>query len=167
MLFFLGGSTSGVTTLNKTPHGLLDIPFVREIDHRPLRDIARLVVFLIPHIPLASILRAYMRFRHRHRRTTYRWLRLSRTKSDSKRREFACRNLNGTGADFRVQSRSWQISSTFRLRKHERGAEKGGGVRNLLVRPQWLGSDLGVSSWLFVTLGPQSRDRGLSCTSVG
>ena len=51
-----GGSTSGVTTLNKAPHDLLDAPFIRKVDHYPLRDIARLIVFLILHVPLAAIL---------------------------------------------------------------------------------------------------------------
>jgi hypothetical protein len=56
---WLGGgeNTSGVTTFNKTLHDLLHTPFVRKVYHRPLRDIARLIVFLIPHIPLAGILK--------------------------------------------------------------------------------------------------------------
>jgi len=46
-----------MTTFNETLHDLLDAPFVRKVDHCPLRDIARLIVFLIPHIPLAGVLK--------------------------------------------------------------------------------------------------------------
>lgn len=45
-----------MTTSNKTPDDLLD-PLLRKVDHRPLRDVARLVVLLIFHVPLAIILK--------------------------------------------------------------------------------------------------------------
>lgn len=49
-------STSGVTTLGKTLHYLFEIPFIRKANYCPLRDVARLIVFLIPHVPLTVIL---------------------------------------------------------------------------------------------------------------
>ena len=49
-------STSGLTTSGEALHYLFDIPFVRKVDHGPLRDVTRLEVFLFPHIPLAAVL---------------------------------------------------------------------------------------------------------------
>ena len=53
----MGGSTSGVATFDKILHGLLETSFIRKVDHYPLRDVSRLIIFLIPHVPLATILR--------------------------------------------------------------------------------------------------------------
>ena len=52
-----GETTSGVTTLNKTPYDLFDTPFIRKVDYYPLRNVSGLIVLLIPHVPLAGILK--------------------------------------------------------------------------------------------------------------
>ena len=46
-----------MAAFDKTLHDLLDAPLVRKIDHDPLRDVARLIIFLVSHVPLASILK--------------------------------------------------------------------------------------------------------------
>ena len=45
-----------MAAFDETLHDLLDTPLVRIINDDPLRDVARLVIFLVSHVPLASIL---------------------------------------------------------------------------------------------------------------
>lgn len=50
-----------MTTFNETLHDLLDTPFIRKVYHYPFRDVARLEVFLISHVPLAVVLKERVR----------------------------------------------------------------------------------------------------------
>jgi len=54
-----------VATFDETLHDLLD-PFLRKVDHCPLRYVTRLIVFLVSHVPLAVVLKDTREFSLAH-----------------------------------------------------------------------------------------------------